>query len=63
MDKPVLTITPKKYSGESTVTSLRINKQLLADIDELALKTGRTRNELIGTGLEFALEHIEVIDK
>ena len=63
MEDPKLEIAPKKYSGESTVISLRITKAMLADIDKIAAETGRTRNELMTLGLEFALKHIEIIDK
>ena len=63
MEDPKLEIIPKKYSGESTVISLRITKAMLADIDKIAAETGRTRNELMTLGLEFALKHIEIIDK
>ncbi|MEI3063181.1 MAG: CopG family transcriptional regulator [Oscillospiraceae bacterium] len=63
MTDPKLEIIPKKYSGESTVISMRITKAMLADIDKIAAETGRTRNELMTLGLEFALKHIEIIDK
>lgn len=63
MEDPKLEIAPKKYSGESTVISMRITKAMLADIDKIAAETGRTRNELMTLGLEFALKHIEIIDK
>ena len=61
MAEPKLEIIPKKYSGESTVISSRISKAMLADIDRLAAETGRTRNELMALGLEFAIKHIEII--
>ena len=48
---------------ESTVISMRITKAMLADIDKIAAETGRTRNELMSLGLEFALKHIKIIDK
>ena len=62
MAEPKLEIIPKKYSGESTVIAMRISKAMLADIDKLAAETGRTRNELMALGLEFALKHIEIIN-
>ena len=61
MAEPKLEIIPKKYSGESAVISMRISKAMLADIDRLAAETGRTRNELMALGLEFAIKHIEII--
>ena len=58
MEKPILQISQKKYSGESSVISMRIPKDMLADIDQVAEVTGRTRNEIVTTGLEFALNHM-----
>ena len=58
MEKPILQISQKKYSGESSVISMRIPKDMLADIDQVAEVTGRTRNEILTTGLEFALNHM-----
>ena len=53
-------ITPKKYIGESSVVSMRMPKDMLRDIDEIAERTGRTRNEFLLLSLEFALEHLEI---
>ena len=63
MEKPILRITPKKYSGETTIVSMRLSKDLLKDIDAVANVTGRTRNEILTTSLEFALEHMEIAMK
>lgn len=60
MDAPKLQIKPKKYTGESTVTSVRIPKDMLRDIDLVANQTGRTRNEILMMSLEFALAHMEI---
>ena len=62
MEKLKLTIIPKKYGGESAVVSMRIPKSLLRDMDAAAEQTGRSRNELISTCLEFALEHLEILN-
>ena len=62
MDKPKLTIKTKKYGGESAVVSMRRPKSLLRDMDAAAEQTGRSRNELISTCLEFALDHLEILD-
>lgn len=62
MDSPKLTIKPKKYSGESAVVSMRIPKSLLREIDAAAEQTGRSRNELICTCLEFSMNHLEISD-
>lgn len=60
MDIPKLRITQKHYSGESTVISLRIPKDMLADLDDIAAYTGRPRNEILTTALEFAMKHMEI---
>ncbi len=59
MEEPKLHIKPKKFTGESTVVSLRLPKDMIEAFDELAKRTGRTRNELFSMSLEFALEHLE----
>ena len=63
MSEPKFQITPKKYNGESSVVSMRMPKDMLKDIDEIAGKIGRTRNEFMLMSLEFALDHLEIDDK
>ncbi len=63
MSEPKFQITPKKYNGESSVVSMRMPKDMLRDIDEIAAKTGRTRNEVMMMSLEFALDHLEIEEK
>ena len=57
---PVLKIEPKKYGGETTIVSMRLAKEMLREIDAVAAATGRTRNDILATSLEFALEHMEI---
>lgn len=61
MSDPVFRITNKRYRGESTVVSLRLPKDMLADVDRIAGETGRTRSELLTMSIEFALTHMEII--
>ena len=63
MAEPVLRISPKKYSGETTIVSVRLAKAMLKDIDAVAKATGRSRTDPITTTLEFALDHMEIIMK
>lgn len=63
MEQPILRISPKKYSGETTIVSMRLAKEMLKDIDAVAGFTGRTRNEILTMSLEFALEHMEIAMK
>jgi len=60
MEEPTLYITAKKYTGESMIATIRIPKDMCRDLDRIASDTGRSRNELIGMCLEFALEHMEI---
>ncbi len=58
-----LVIQPQKYSGETTVVSMRMAKDMLKDIDNIASITGRTRNDILMMSLEFALEHMEIHER
>ena len=60
MTEPELKITPKKYVEESAVISARLPKDMLRELDDVALKTGRSRNEILTLSLEFALKHMNV---
>ena len=61
MAEPVFRIPKKKYSGDTTVVSMRISKELLKDIDQVADLSGRNRNEILTMSLEFALTHTEIL--
>lgn len=43
--------------------TIRIDKELQHQYDELAKETKRSRNELIGMALQYALDNIERSDK
>lgn len=62
-DEKKLVIQQQKYGGETTVVSMRMPKNMLADIEKVAEATGRTRNDILMTSLEFALKHMEISDK
>ena len=54
-------ITPKE---DRTVTmTIRIDKALQEEYNKLSDKTNRSRNELIGMALQYALDHMELKDK
>lgn len=59
MDKK-LKVSMKKYNGETSVVSLRMPVELIAKLDAICEKTGRTRNDLIIKSLDFALDNIEI---
>lgn len=60
MPEKKLIIRPHRYSGETTVISLRLPKEMLAVIDRVAQETGRTRNEIVVKSMEYALENLEI---
>lgn len=55
-----LKVTMKKYTGETSVVSLRMPNELISKLDEVCEKIGRTRNDLIIKSLDFALENIVI---
>lgn len=58
MSDAKLLIRKKGEDGTKTF-SIRIKQDTVDRIDELARKTDRSRNELIGMLLDFGLEHCE----
>ncbi len=62
MEQERLIIKPKKAKGEDghKTFSIRVKEELVAEIEEIAAKTGHSRNELIGMFLEYALKYYEI---
>lgn len=62
--KEKLIITKKGIKGEDgyKVFSIRIKDDLVEKLDRLAQQTNRSRNDLINTLLEFAVDNCEVED-
>lgn len=63
MEDPILRIEPKKYTGESTVVSIRMPRDMVQDLDQIAAVTGYTRTELMMACLEFSMNHMEIVQK
>jgi metal-responsive CopG/Arc/MetJ family transcriptional regulator len=63
MEDAKFVISPKRYKEESQVFSVRMPKDMLRDIDAVAQKTGRTRNEIFLKCIEFTLTHLEITEK
>ena len=55
-------IIKKKLKGEDgyKTFSIRIKEETVERLDELATKTNRSRNELIGIFLDYAMDNCEV---
>ena len=54
-------ITPK--DDKSVSMTIRIDRSLQEQYDKLSARTNRSRNELIGMALKYAIENMEVQDK
>ena len=57
-----LIVKPKRPKGDDgyKVFSIRIKEETVYQIDKISRKTGRSRNELIGLFLEYAVSHCEI---
>ena len=57
-------VRPKRPKGEdgSKTFSIRIKEDTVQALNEIASKTGRSRNELIGTFLEYAIKRCEITE-
>ena len=62
MEQKPLVIYPKGEDGYKTF-SIRIKEDTVEKIDSIVKQTGRTRNELIGIFLDYAVEWCKVEDK
>ena len=52
---------PDKREDKSVVMTLRIDRELQEEFDALAVKSDRSRNELMCMALRYALDHLEFI--
>jgi predicted transcriptional regulator len=52
-----------KKNVESVTFSIRIDKDIQERLDEIALKSNRSRNYLINKALRFALENLKLEDE
>ena len=59
MDK--LIITPKE--DRMVTMTIRIDRSLQESYNALSARTNRSRNELIGMALQYALDHMEIKDE
>lgn len=58
-------VHPRGLKGEGPyiVMSLRAEKRLQEEYDQLSGKSGRSRNELMCKALQYALENLEFIEE
>lgn len=60
MDKKVIISTK---SDDYVNTTIRIDKDVLNKYDDIAAKSKRSRNEIIGIALKYALDFLEIEEK
>ncbi len=62
MDNEKLIITPKRPKGDDgyKTFSIRIKEETVAKIEDISSQTGRSRNELIGLFLDYAVDRCEI---
>lgn len=53
-------VIKRKGDDGYRVFSVRIREDILSRIDKIATETGRSRNEIIGILLEFAVDRCEI---
>ena len=54
-------ITPKE--DKTDTMTIRIDRSLQESYNALSARTNRSRNELIGMALQYALDHMEIKDE
>ena len=52
----------KPKNTQSVTMTIRIDSETNDTLDELAVKSNRSRNELINMSLRYAFEHLEFIE-
>lgn len=65
MNEDKLIIKPKRVKGEDgyKTFSIRIKDEIVDELECVVNKSGRSRNELIGILLEYALRHCIIEDR
>lgn len=60
-----LIIVPKRSKGDDgyKTFSIRVREDIVEKIDNISTQTGRSRNELIGLFLEYAVERCTIEEK
>ena len=53
-------VTPRE--DKSVTMTIRIDRSLQERYNDLSARTNRSRNELIGMALQYALDHMELKD-
>lgn len=63
-DKFVVKHKSLETKEETTITmTLRLDRELNQKYEDLAKKSGRSRNEVMNLALKYAIEHLEFMGK
>ena len=62
MEDKKLTITTKKYKGETATITTRLPAELIEKIDDIVKRTGRNRNDIMQKCIEYAVANVEISD-
>lgn len=64
MNEDKFVVSPRKAAvGKSTVISVRLPDTMLDKLEDVVIKTGRTRNELVQMCIEYALDHLVITNE
>ena len=63
MDNKFVARPRKPAFGKTSVVSARLPDEMIEILDEVAKKTGRTRNELIQMCIDIALKNLEISEQ
>lgn len=61
-DKLLISAKPPKGEYEYKIFSVRVKSEIVDKLEEISFDTGRSRNEIVGMMLEFALENYGIIE-
>lgn len=56
-----ITTKPQKGDDGYRTFSVRIKEETVAELERIAGVTGRSRNEVVGLMLEYAIQHCEIL--
>lgn len=63
MDNKFVVRPRKPAFGKTAVVSARLPEDMIKELDKVAEKTGRTRNELIQMCIDYALKNLEISEQ
>ena len=63
MDNKFVVHPRKPAFGKTSVVSARLPDDMIEELEKVATKTGRTRNELIQMCIDYALKNLEITEQ